>query len=391
MNIVIFSDTFYPEVNGVATSSKNLYDVLKSKGHKVYIITSNPFTNKVIVEDDVIRIPGIKMPFLYDYVLTGIYSNKVMEFLKKLKIDVVHIQCDLFVSQFGWIAVDKLKIPSVYTYHTMYEDYTHYATKGKIDRFAKWAVREYSQNIAFKSTEIITPSKKTKDYLRRSGCLSYINIVPTGIDLKLFKTYKLQDKLKNDILKKYNMGSDDKVFLSLGRIAPEKSVDVIMQFFIKYIKETKAKNFHLLVVGDGPSKAKLEVISNENNMSKYIHFVGKVDPKDVIIYYSIAQYFLSASVSESQGLTYLEAMANNKIVIAKYDSNLTELIEHDYNGFFFNDYHSFKNVLTKVLNLSPTIINEMKKSMDKTVDNFSIDLFYERIIEVYKRAIRRKW
>ncbi len=104
MNIALFSDTFPPEVNGVATSVWTLYNVLKKNGHNVYVVTTNPYSKKLIREEDVIRIPGIKLKKLYGYIFARIYSRKTLKFLKDHDIDVIHINCDFSIGQFSWFS-----------------------------------------------------------------------------------------------------------------------------------------------------------------------------------------------------------------------------------------------------------------------------------------------
>ena len=87
-----------------------------------------------------------------------------------------------------------LKLPIVYTYHTSYEDYTYYVTRGIMDRFAKRVVRTYSKNLANRMTEFITPSEKTKEYMRLVGSDIYINVIPTGIDFSIFRSDKIDQQ-----------------------------------------------------------------------------------------------------------------------------------------------------------------------------------------------------
>src|SRR5574344_2811536 len=147
MNIALFTDTYLPEVNGVATSVATLYKTLVDHGENVCVITSNPFNKKTTIDGNIIRMPGIRLSFLYNYIFTSFYSRKIFKILKQHNIDVVHVHADLNVSLFGRIVGKKLHVPVVYTYHTMYEDYTSYATKGKVDRFAKYAVRQYTDAV----------------------------------------------------------------------------------------------------------------------------------------------------------------------------------------------------------------------------------------------------
>ena len=246
MNIAIFSDTFPPEINGVATSVSMLYRVLKEHGHNVFVITTNPYTKHLMKEGDIFRVPGIKLKKFYGYIFARAYSRKVVKFLKEQKIDLVHINHDFSIGQFGWIVQKQLKCSSVYTYHTMYEDYTYYATKGKIDRFAKWFVRDYFRNISNRCDELIVPSYKCKDYARRIGINKYINVIPTGIDLDMFLNYKLDINKKNEYLKSINIPADSKIVLYLGRLAEEKNIEVLLDHFKDFLDYSKRDDVYFI-------------------------------------------------------------------------------------------------------------------------------------------------
>lgn len=391
MNIAIFTDTFPPEVNGVATSVWTLYNVLKKNGHNVYVVTTNPYTKKLIKEDDIIRIPGIKLKKLYGYIFARFYSQKTLKFLKNHKIDVIHINCDFSIGQFGWISQRVLKKPSVYTYHTMYEDYTYYATRGKIDRFAKWVVRDYFVNLSYRSNELIVPSYKCKDYARRIGINSYINVIPTGINLDMFLNYKLDSNKKDMFLKKYNIPLESKIVLFLGRLANEKNVGELLENFKAYLDKTCDVNTYFVVVGDGPQRYELEDYANKLELNSRVRFIGKVSYEECPFYYSLADVFINASVSETQGLTYLEAMSSKVIVLVKFDINLVELIKDGQNGYLYDDKNEFIEKLRKILNFDTTYYNEVVNNSLNYIEKWGEDEFYRKVMLVYQKAIREFW
>lgn len=168
MKIGIFTDVYPPEINGVATASATLAKVFRENGHEVLVVTTAPEGVKHIQyqeDEGVIRIPGIVMKKLYNYKMTWIWNKKVARFLKKMNLDIIHVQTELGIGIFARLAAKILNIPLVYTYHTMYEDYTYYVTKGKkhFDKFAKKVVANLSRFIGDTSTEFTTTSEKTKN------------------------------------------------------------------------------------------------------------------------------------------------------------------------------------------------------------------------------------
>ena len=141
----------------------------------------------------------------------------------------------------------------------MYEDYTYYATKGYFDRFSKWAIREFARSDIDRATELIAPSEKTLNYLRRIGVKKYINVVPTGFDFTRFSNTNADDEKVLSIKRKYGIKENNKVLLCLGRIAKEKSFDVILKDYQTYLEKYKEEDSLILFVGGGPQLDELKV------------------------------------------------------------------------------------------------------------------------------------
>lgn len=386
MNIVLFTDTYYPELNGVATSVATLAKLLKSKGHNIYVVTTNPFSKKITFKDNVIRIPGVRLKNIYDYELAPIYNRKAMKILKNINPDIIHVNTDFGIAQLAFIYKKMCNAALVYTYHTMYEDYTYYITKGKMDRLSKWIIRQVSLAVSEKAHALISPSKKSLNYLRKIGVNEYINIVPTGLDTTRFLNYKLDKNDKDKFLEEYNIPSNKKIMLFLGRLAKEKNVEELLENFKNLLEERNDVQF--VIVGDGPNKSSLEQLAKDLGVDKETTFVGAVPYEKIDFYYSIADVFVNASQSETQGLTYLEAMASKTIVLAKFDSNLSELITDGINGFFFETKEQFLQKIRKIFEISDTTYNVMANSMVESVDKLSLENFYANIMEVYERAKR---
>lgn len=389
MNIVIFTDTFPPEINGVATSTFNLFNVLRKNGHNAYVVCTNPFSKEMMYEDNILRIPGIELKKLYSYRFSSFYSSKAMKIIKTMKPDVIHVNTEASIGIFGRIVAKKLRKPLVYTYHTMIEDYTYYVTKsnGIFDRIAKQIVRSFSKTMASTTTEFISPSEKTKDAIRKYGYESYINIVPTGIDFSKYES--VNETEVEDIKKRYDL-NDAFVILSLGRIAKEKSIDVIIDGFAKLKTKTK-KKVKLLIVGGGPDLDNLKEQANRLKLNDDVVFVGPVDASKVPGFYHASNIFASASVTETQGLTFMEAMASRLLVLAKFDENLADVIIDNETGCFFNDVDDMARRVLAIMEQDKTKQKQIIENAYKITQKYSLDNFYSNIMEVYKRAIRKYW
>ena len=391
MRIAIFTDTYPPYVNGVSTSTFNLAQVLVAHGHDVLVVAPRPTEGKLEQIGNVLYVPGLYLKKYYGFRLTNIFANKPVKIIKKFHPDVIHNQTDWTIGVLARRIAKKFALPIVYTYHTAYEDYTYYVVNRLMDRFAKKLVRTYSMAIANRMTEFITPSEKTMGYMRQSGSDVYINVIPTGIDFSIFKSDKI-DQEKTAIFKKeHHITSKTKVFLILGRLAKEKSMDVSLRGIASYHKKHPEVDVKTLVVGDGPAREELVLLAEELGISSLVDFIGQVGSLEVPFYYHLADIYTSASITETQGLTFMEAMAAGNIVLARFDSNLTGTIINGKTGFFFTDEASFVEQTEKVFALTKEEKEAMLSAAYQTADRYSIDRFYENIMRVYKRAIRKLW
>lgn len=390
MRPVIFSDTFPPEINGVATSAGNLYKTFKDHNESIMVCTTNPYGHELNLEGDVLRIPGFKMR-IYDYRIAGLYSPGGMKIIRQFRPDVVHIQTDAGIGQFGFLVAKQLGIPVVYTFHTSLEDYTYYATAGYFDRAAKGVVRSYVRYKSGEAKEFITPSVKIKEYMRSIGVNAYINVIPTGIDFSKFAKENVNAARVAAIRKEHGISEDTFVILSLGRVAKEKSIDICLKGYAKYLASNPSIHTVFAVVGGGPALPELKKLTAELGIESHVIFFGPVPPSDTPYYYQIGDLFVSASITETQGLTFMEAMASSVLLMARYDDTLLGTIHDGKNGFFFIDETDMAEKLKKVIDLSSEEKEKIKKAAIAGLSEYSLEKFYERVKGVYERAIKRNW
>ena len=387
MKIALFTDTYPPEINGVSVSVGLHQKVLLDQGHEVLVITTNPFGKQIVIDAGVIRIPGVELKKLYGYRLSTFFSAKAYQYIRKWQPDVIHIHTDVGIGIFGKITAFFLKAPTVVTYHTMYEDYTHYA--GFLKGLASRVVKQFSKSIAEQCTEFISPSLKTKEKIRSYGVDRFINIVPTGIDFSRFQRTSLDAHKLAEVKNRWILPGE-KVLLSLGRVAKEKSMDVIVKGFAKVIQSGE-DHIRLLMVGDGPDRHGLIDLANQLGISDKISFVGAVPILEVPYYYQLADVFVSASLTETQGLTFMEAMVSDRLVLCRYDENLAELIRHQQTGFIFSDEEDFVRQVKTIFNLTKEKRETIKGDVATAVNRYSLPNFYQNLIEVYQRATRQYW
>ena len=391
MNICLITDTYPPEINGVATSTANLRQTLSDHGHNVLVVTTNATSDKLTYEDGVVRVPGMEMKGLYGYRLTKIYSSEAMKYVAAFRPDVIHCQTDLGLGTFSSFAARRLHVGIVYTFHTMIEDYAYYVTKGHFDRFARHVVRAFYRAKSDMFSEFIAPSDKIKDYLRSIGVDTTIPVIPTGIDFSRFSPEKEDKERTAKLRKQFGILPTDTVILSLGRVAKEKSIDVLLRGYARFLKNGEPRPTKFVITGFGPAEAELKDLAVELGIQDKVVFTGKCAPNEVEHFYRLGDYFVSASTTETQGLTFMEAMAANLIVLARYDDHLVGTIQDGETGFFFFDDEDFEAKLRGVLDLDPAQRKRINQAALKAIDVYSMERFYQNIIEVYSRVRKKNW
>ena len=282
MRIGIFTDTYLPYVSGLVTSELMLKKALEKMGHEVFVVTANleNFKYDNDKENKIIRISGIPIG-IYDARLTGIYSLNAISEIKKWKLDIIHSQTEFGIGTFARIVAKQLNIPLVHTYHTLYEDYVYYITKGHFDKTSKKVV-EYLTRFYCDTTVsgLIVPSRKIYNLFTDKYKVSRnINIIGTGMDNDRFFIENIDKDKVIKLKEKYNLTKDDFVIGTVCRVAKEKSVDKIIINFKEILK--KITNAKLLIVGDGPDREAMESLVNSLDLNKRVVFTGKIPIEEV--------------------------------------------------------------------------------------------------------------
>lgn len=386
MKIGIFTDTYAPDINGVVSSIVTLQKGLEAAGHDVYIITSHKGFIHSTREGNVFRMPGLELKWLYGYILSTPYHFTVKAEIEKLDLDVVHVHTEFGVGIFGRIVAKSLNLPVVYTYHTMYEDYTHYINKfdlDSIEKVSKKVFTTFSRYICESVASIIAPSEKTKEKLQSYGVKRPIHIIPTGLDLNRFKEESVSLEKRNEIRKKHNIRDDEKLITYIGRIAEEKSIDIIVDG-VPFIKN---ENCRLMIVGGGPQLDDLKKQAEKLGVEDRIIFTGPVPSEDVAAYYLISDCFVSASTSETQGMTFIESLASGLCVLARPDDVLEHLVIENETGFYFNTPEEFAQQAEKYLMLDEAVQKKIKENAREVVKPYEVDTFVNHVLDVYQLAV----
>ena len=342
---------------------------------------------KYIKEDRVLRIPGVPIG-IFDYRLTSIYPARAIKTIKSWNLDVIHSQTEFGIGTFARIIAKQYNIPLVHTYHTMYEDYIHYITKGYFQKTGKKIVEHltlfYCDTTA---TELIVPTKKTYDLFKEKYKVKRnVHIVPTGIEVEKYSK-KYSDEVIGELKEKIGIKKEDINLIFVGRLGLEKSVDFLINNHKNIVK--KHPNCNLIIIGDGPERENLEKLVKKNKLENNVFFTGKVPLSDIGMYYHLGSIFVTASKTETQGLTVLEALAASLPVVAIKDESFIDPIKDNYNGYLFTDDKDYVNYIHNLLDNSDKL-NKMTLNAYESSSNFSSTTFASNALKVYKLAIKNK-
>ena len=383
MNIGIFSDTYFPQLNGVATSIRTLSHALREKGHNVYIFTpSDPRCRAEADEPDVYRLPSVPVYFVRDYRAGYICPPHLLKAIHHLDLDLVHTQTEFPLGILGKLIATTHGIPMVHTYHTMYEDYVHYIGGGHV--ISPGMAREFSSTFCNAAMHVIAPTHKTEALLKSYGVTKPISVIPTGINTSHFRKENFDPAEILTLRHSLGLEADTPVILSIGRIAKEKSIDVVIRALPKLLE--RLPNARMIIVGEGNEIENLTKYAESLGIGSHVTFTGGRPWAEIGKYYQLGNVFCSASVSETQGLTFAEAMAGGIPVVAKKDECIENIIIHNETGLLFEQEDELPELLYRVLTereLSVRLSDASQKAMDRlSVENFanSVEALYTDIL-----------
>lgn len=377
MNIGLFTDTYFPQVSGVATSIKTLRDELIAQGHHVYIFTSSDPRATDSPEDGIYRFPSVPFVSFKDRRIAFTGWLKVLRIARKLDLDIVHNQTEFSLGVMGKMVAKELGIPCIHTYHTMYQDYLHYIANGRVLKPKDVArlAHLYLKNMA----GVIAPSERVLDTLESYHVESPIRVIPTGVNLRV---YRLRDtpEQKLSMRQKYGYDSDTPVLLSLSRLAFEKNIQELIASMPDVL--AKEPTAQLLIVGDGPARQSLERQVREMDLRDHVTFAGQISNDEVPHYYQIADVFVSASDSESQGLTYDESLASDVPIVVRRSEYTDQLIDDPGIGMSFQKRADLVKGILHYIQNPP--VEEAKAKREQKLHDISAEVFGRRVVEFYE-------
>jgi glycosyltransferase involved in cell wall biosynthesis len=326
LRIAMFTNNYLPFIGGVPLSINRLYRGLKTLGDRVLIFAPGYGRQDKSEEEGVIRVPTLiafgKRKLLR---ITNIFSPKLFFRLREFQPDIVHLHHPLWLGSAGLWLARRLKIPTVYTYHTRLEHYAHFVPlPGPL--FRNLISHQLVKRFANRCDAVVVPTFSAEEYLRVIGVTAPIHVLPTGIDFERFR--QVDDNRLNRLRTEHHLDGVP-VLISISRLSQEKNID----FIIDSLAELRHRQYRLLIIGEGNERARLEEKIKRLGLDNHITLVGEVAPEDIPAYCRLGDLFLFASKSETQGMVILEAMAAGMPVVAVRSSGIDDVVRDGVNGF----------------------------------------------------------
>jgi glycosyltransferase involved in cell wall biosynthesis len=380
MNIAIFTDTFLPQTNGVVTATVNLAKGLADKGHEVHIIAPKfPRVKEFKYPHvHVKRVFAVNAYFYEDFKFTLPINIEILNYIIQNKIEVIHFTSPIMLGVQAILIGHSIGVPVVGTFHTFVADpqyLRHVKLNNKVMEKVAW---NYLKAYYNRCDLVTSPSDYTKKELMKNGIRRPIKVISNGIHLDMFDNSNAKK-----VREKYIKDKNGKLLLFIGRVAHEKNIFYLLDCLkIVADKLPKAK---LLIVGDGPQMEEVKIKIKTLGLSNNAIIIGKIAHEDLVksSIFGACDLFVSASVTENQPMTILEAQANGLVCIGQNAKGVPDLIKNDYNGYAVKvgDKQAFADAIIKVLS-NEALYKKMKQNTLKEIQSHDMS----RVISVWEKT-----
>lgn len=318
MRVAMVTETYPPEINGVAMTMGRIVSGLQARGHTVQLIRPRQHPGDRPAEqplfEEVLQ-RGMPIP-RYDALKLGLPAKQaLMRLWAKHRPDIVHVVTE---GPLGWSALgaaSRLKLPVTTDFHTNFHSYsTHYGVG-----WLKTPITAYLRKFHNKALSTLVPTESLRRELEVLGFRN-LEVVARGVDTALFNPQRRSTALRQD----WGVRDGEPVALSVGRLAPEKNLPLVLRAY-QLMRELQPR-LRLVLVGDGPERMRLAREYPE------VIFAGMRTGEDLAAHYASADVFLFPSMTETYGNVTVEAMASGLAVVAYDYAAAQQHIRHNQNG-----------------------------------------------------------
>ncbi|HIE33897.1 MAG TPA: glycosyltransferase family 4 protein [Candidatus Altiarchaeales archaeon] len=362
-NIGIFTDTYFPQINGV-TYTVWVWKERLQKFHNVYIYY--PETSYKPMKNE---FPFRSFEFKFYKGYNVAFPRGVVE--KSRNLDIVHIHGLFTMAMAGIYVSRKFKLPRILTYHTPADDYIDYITKNPALKKTLMKLYNFWEKKLLNSCDIVTaPSRPIRDRLIEKGVEKEIIILSNGIDTDFFQ-YTDPEPFR----KKYNIQSD-RIIGFCGRFGYEKHLEDLIEIADEF-------DGQIIIAGKGPANSYYRELAKGK---KNIKFLGFLSRNELLQFYSSLDLFIFPSIAETQGLVALEAMSCGVPVVGANALALKDTIKDGKTGYLYQQGDT-KDLLRKIEKAYKNR-NGFSKNAKEYVKEHSLDRTVEKLLEIYEKLLQ---
>lgn len=308
MHILMISDVYFPRINGVSTSIQTFREGLAEENIKVTLVAPNyakPGQDATGADDEhLLRLPARAIPFdPEDRLMHRSHLRRLPQTLQGQHFDLIHVQTPFAAHYTGLKFAKQRQIPCIATYHTHFEEYFHHYLPIMPRPMARSMTRRLARSQCNALDAVIVPSSAMKHALHDYGVTRPMHVLPTGIPLTQFNVHT-----ENDFRQRHKLPVGRPLALFVGRVAHEKNLHFLLQAMQHALK--LRPELALVIAGEGPALNSLKKAAAQMGIAKDVFFLGYLDRKQELpLCYAAADLFVFSSLTETQGLVLLEAMA----------------------------------------------------------------------------------
>jgi len=378
LKIGVFTDSYRPYTSGVVRSIEIFSREFDSKGHEVFIFGPDYPLLHPPKEEGVFRFISVPWPTVPEFSLPIPISAQLSSTIKDIGLDIIHTHSPFLLGRLGARAARRHRLPLVFTFHTLYDQYVHYFPFA--EKTSKQIVQAIGRNFCNRCNMVVAPSLLVVNYLRRIGVEAPIVNIPTGIELSEF-----EDLDRSWLKENYGVKAEEKVLLFVGRLGKEKNVTFLIKSFQAVLNKYSAAR--LVMVGKGPQESSLRNLIRQLGIEDKVIFTGVLPRKTIVHCYASADLFVFPSVTETQGLVIGEAKATGLPVVAIRAFGPAEMVAHGEDGILTDpSLPAFTEAILELLQ-DDQLHERMSKQALKNAPLVSSSHSADKMLEVYQDLI----
>jgi glycosyltransferase involved in cell wall biosynthesis len=376
LNIAVVTETYPPDINGVAHTLSKIVQGLQARGHVIWLVRPRqPGADVATVNSSYqeVLVRGLPIPF-YKQLRLGLPAKReLLRLWSRQRPDIVHIATE---GPLGWSALQvarKLKLPISTDFRTNFHAYSQHYGIG----WLRGAILAYMKKFHNAAHATMVPTAQLEAELADSG-FKRLSVVPRGIDTGLFSPTQRSAALRQS----WGVGEHDRVMIYVGRLAAEKNLGAVIQSY-RGLKQ-QYPDIKLVLVGDGPMRNELQETHSD------IIFAGFRVGSDLAQHYASADLFMFASKTETFGNVTIEAMASGLAVVAFRHAAAGELIESGINGMLADPAHdhSFEAAAQALLH-NPALMRSVGQQAWLTANTLGWPTVVEKTETVFQKIVSR--